>query len=226
MEIMVFGHRIFISDQAESVHVLKYKEEENQLYIFADDVLPRWTTSFVVLDFDTIAVSDKFENIVILRLPPGCDEEAEDDPTASRFKWECGYLNGAAFKMEQICTFYVGDMITSLHKCALAPMQNEIILYGTSTGAIGALMPFETREELDFFAHLEMYMRLENLSMVGREHLSFRSSFEPVKDVIDGDLCEMLGSLDYSKQKIISGELERSIAEMQKKLEEMRNKII
>lgn len=42
--------RIFAADISESVHVLKCKPEEQQFYIFADDVLKRWTTSFCLLD--------------------------------------------------------------------------------------------------------------------------------------------------------------------------------
>ena len=42
--------RIFASDLTESVHVMKYKPDDGQLYIFADDVLKRWTTAFCLLD--------------------------------------------------------------------------------------------------------------------------------------------------------------------------------
>lgn len=94
--------RIFAADVSESIHVLKYKPEDAQLYIFADDVLKRWTTSFCLLDHDTVAGIDKFENLYINRLPTGCEDDAEDDPTASKFKWENGYLNGAAHKMDGI----------------------------------------------------------------------------------------------------------------------------
>jgi splicing factor 3B subunit 3 len=224
--IVACQNRIFVSDTSESIHVLKYKKEENQLYLFADDVLPRWVTSFTLLDFDTIAGVDKFENVFVLRLPPGCDEEADEDPTASKFKWESGYLNGAAFKMEQICQYHIGDVATSIQKVRLASGANECLVYGTAMGGLGVLVPFETREEVDFFVHFEMYLRLENLSVVGRDHLSYRSYYVPVKDVIDGDLCEEYGKLGYKQQKSLSDELDRSTSEIIKKLEDMRNKIM
>jgi splicing factor 3B subunit 3 len=50
-----------------------------------------------------VAGVDKFENFFVARLPVGCEDDAEDDPTATKFKWENGYLNGAAFKMEEVC---------------------------------------------------------------------------------------------------------------------------
>ena len=59
-------------------------------------------TSFCLLDNDTLAGVDKFENMFVNRHPSGCEDDAEDDPTATKFKWENGYLNGAAFKMDAI----------------------------------------------------------------------------------------------------------------------------
>jgi len=111
--------RIFAADVEESVHILKYKPEEGQLYIFADDVLKRWITQFCLLDSDTFVAADKFENVFICRLPAGCEDDAEDDPTATKFKWENGHLNGAAFKLEAISQFFVGEVGTQVQKCCL-----------------------------------------------------------------------------------------------------------
>lgn len=55
---------------------------------------------------------------------------------------------------------------------------------------VGALVPFTSREDMDFFSHLEMHLRQEHPPLSGRDHMSYRSSYFPVKDVIDGDLCE------------------------------------
>lgn len=54
----------------------------------------------------------------------------------------------------------------------------------------GAMLPFTSREDVDFFVHLEMYLRQEHPPLCGRDHLAFRSAYFPVKDVVDGDLCE------------------------------------
>lgn len=66
-------------------------------------------------------------------------------------------------------------------------------------GSITAFMPFEAKEELDFFTHLEMYLRIESQPLSGRDHVMFRSSYAPVKDVIDGDLCELYSTLHLTK---------------------------
>ena len=58
--------------------------------------------------------------------------------------------------------------------------------------------------------------------VVSRDHLSYRSSYIPVKATIDGDLCEQYNSLDPAKRKQIADELDRSPSEVSKKLEDMR----
>jgi splicing factor 3B subunit 3 len=137
-----------------------------------------------------VAGVDKFENFFVSRLPIGCEDDAEDDPTATKFKWENGYLNGAAFKMEEVCQYYMGEVGTCLAKAKLSPGTQEAIIVGSISGSLTALVPFETREEIDFFVHLEMYLRIEAQPLCGRDHVTYRSMYVPVKDVIDGDLCE------------------------------------
>lgn len=71
-----------------------------------------------------------------------------------------------------------------------------------------------------------MYLRLESQPLCGRDHQAYRSSYAPVKCVVDGDLCEEFASLEYSKQKVLGNELDKSPNEVMKKLEEIRNKIL
>jgi len=151
-------NRIYAGDIQESVHVLKFKPEQGQLYIFADDVLNRWLTSFCLLDDDTVAGVDKFENFFVNRLPAGCEEDAEDDPTASKHQWEVGYLSGAKFKMDKEAQFFMGEVGTCLKKTQLAPACAETIMMGTTMGSLCCMVPFSTRQDIDLFVHLQMYL--------------------------------------------------------------------
>lgn len=65
------GTRIFATDIADSFHILKFNEGEQESTFFeiCDDVLPRWITTATPLDYHTIAGADKFENIFICKLP-------------------------------------------------------------------------------------------------------------------------------------------------------------
>ena len=106
---------------ADSFHVLKYRPEECLLYIFVDDIIPRWITTFEIIDVETFVGADKFGNVFVYRMPPGCDDMAEDDPTATKFKWENGFLNGAQFKLDLISHFHTGEIITAIRKVQLSP---------------------------------------------------------------------------------------------------------
>lgn len=43
-KIEVIDGRIFVSDWADSIHVMNYKPEEGIIYEFADDPIPRYIT--------------------------------------------------------------------------------------------------------------------------------------------------------------------------------------
>ncbi|GAV77061.1 CPSF_A domain-containing protein/MMS1_N domain-containing protein [Cephalotus follicularis] len=226
VSIHTYRDRIYVGDIQESFHFCKYRRDENQLYIFADDAVPRWLTASYHIDFDTMAGSDKFGNIYFVRLPQDVSDEIEEDPTGGKIKWEQGKLNGAPNKVEEIVQFHVGDVVTCLQKASLIPGGGESIFYGTVMGGLGALHAFTSRDDVDFFSHLEMYLRQEHPPLCGRDHMAFRSAYFPVKDVIDGDLCEQFPSLPQDLQRKIADELDRTPAEIMKKLEEVRNKIV
>ncbi|EGR33979.1 splicing factor subunit 130kda, putative [Ichthyophthirius multifiliis] len=224
--IQTFGDRIFVSMVGDAVHIMKHKQKEQTFYEVCDDVLPRWMSAFQVLDYSTYIGGDKFENMFVCRIPQNAEEEMDENPMSYKLRWESGYLNGAPYKTEQICQFYVGEVVTTFQKACLVSTGNECIIYGTSMGSIGAFYPFQTKEDIDFFVHLEMYLRIDVLPLAGRDHVMFRAFYGPVKSVIDGDLCEQFMRIGQGKQKVLAEEMERTPAEVHKKLDEIRNKIL
>lgn len=105
-------------------------------------------------------------------------------------------------------------------------MHLQMIFYGTISGAIGVLLPFLSSKDLDVFSIIEMQLRQLSPSLVGRDHLAFRGSFFPVKDVVDGDLCEQFVSLTSEKQRTVCEETDKTAGEILKRIEEMRNSIV
>ena len=53
---------------------------------------------------------------------------------------------------------------------------------------------------MDFFTHLEMYLKNLVPENGGREHLMYRSYYSPCKAVVDGELCEVFNKLTYEEQ--------------------------
>ena len=206
------GYRIYAGDARESVHFMKYKKAENKLYVFADDSIPRHITAVCPLDYDTVAAADRFGNFTVLRLPAEMSAAVEEDPTAG---------NLAPNKFESIANFHVGDTITSIERATMQSHGKEVLIYTTINGAVGAVIPLSSKDAVDFFQQLELHMRQEAPSLVGRDHLAYRSSYIPVRSVVDGDLCVMFGGLPPDVQRSVGGELDRSPAEVSKKVEEI-----
>eukprot|EP00756_Hemistasia_phaeocysticola_P054666 Hpha_TRINITY_DN30578_c0_g1::TRINITY_DN30578_c0_g1_i1::g.193750::m.193750/K12830/SF3B3, SAP130, RSE1; splicing factor 3B subunit 3 len=230
VKIQSEGSRIFVGDMNQSVFFLRYKKAENLLTIFADDTLPRWTSELCVLDPCTVAVADKFGNVSVLRLGPSVSEEIDNDPGVvdgqNKWLWDRGFLNGAPQKADCIASVHVGGLVTSLNKITLTPGSTDVLLYATIGGMIGVLLPLSSKRDVEMLRLLEMHLRQEYPPLGGRDHMSYRSYYGPVKAVVDGDFCEGFSSLPFQTQSDIAAELTSTPAEIKKRLEEIRNKIL
>ena len=60
-------------------------------------------------------------------------------------------------------------MVTSLQRVSLGPGCSEVLLYTTLLGGIGALLPFTSRQDLEFCQALEMHLRQEAPPLCGRD---------------------------------------------------------
>ncbi|GAA5896462.1 hypothetical protein JCM5296_000672 [Sporobolomyces johnsonii] len=219
MTLNTQGSRILVGDAQESITYAVYKAPENRLLTFADDTSPRWTTASTMVDYETVAAGDKFGNVFVNRLPAGVSTDVDNDPTGASIMHEKPYLMGAPHRTDLICHYHVGDIITSIQKVALVAGGRDLLLYTGLMGTVGVLVPFVSNEDVDFFSTLEMHLRSEAPSLVGRDHLAYRSAYAPVKAVVDGDLCNQYRTLSMQKQAQIAQELDRRPEEVLKKLD-------
>jgi splicing factor 3B subunit 3 len=216
------GERIFVGDAQDSVLVALWRRADNTFSLLADDPVARHVTALLPVDADTVVGADKFGSVWALRLPPAA-RDASDASSGSRL-WDAGALNGAPHKLESLVSFHVGDMVTSLARTVLAGGE-EVIVYGTVGGALGLLAPLRTKADVDFFTHLEMYLRAAAPSPLGRDHLAFRSALLPVQRVLDGDLCETFGRLPAATARKVAADLEKPAHEVARRLEERRGRL-
>lgn len=185
------GSRIIVSDVQESVVFVVYKFQENRLIPFVDDVIARWTTCTTMVDYETVGGGDKFGNLWLLRCPQKASEEADEDGSGAHLIHERQYLQGAPNRVSLMCHFFPQDISTSIQKTQLVAGGRDIIVWTGLQGTLGILVPFASREDVDFFQTLEQHLRSEDAPLAGRDHLIYRSYYVPVKGVIDGD-CELL----------------------------------
>lgn len=215
------GWRIVVGDAHESVSIVQYRPEENQFVTFADEPQPRSISTLCMLDYDTVVAADRFGTVCVLRLPAAVSEAVDTDGTVLSSKQDT--LFGAGNKLEKHAEYYLGDTIVSLHKSALVYGSREAIHYTTVSGAIGILLPFTSRTDTLLLQNLELFMRTEAPAQVaGREHLAYRSSYAPVKAVIDGNLCEAFLRLPADRKHAAAQALDATPEDIAGKVTAMR----
>ena len=220
------GDRAYVGDVSESFHFVRYDAGDGSLFVAADDAQPRHVTAATPLDYDTMAGGDKFGNVFVNRLAADASKQMEDDPTGGKNASFRSALNGARLKTSRAAQFHVGETVCALTKGTLVSGGKESLLYASLNGTLGALAPFASRDDVDFCTHLEMHMRQEAPPLLGRDHLGFRSAYFPVKDVIDGDLCEQFATLDGEAQRRVAEDMDHSVGEILKRLEDLRAAIM
>ena len=210
------GSRIIVSDVQESIFMVVYKFQENRLISFVDDTIPRWTTCTAMVDYETVAGGDKFGNLWLLRCPAKASEEADEEGSGAHLLHERQYLQGAPHRLTLMAHYFPQDIPMSIQKTSLVAGGRDCLLWSGLQGTLGILIPFVSREDVDFFQTLEQHLRSEDAPLAGRDHLIYRSYYVPVKGVIDGDLCERYTLLPADKKQMIAGELDRSVREIGK----------
>lgn len=157
MTLHSIGNRVLVGDMQESMFWVAYKSmPSRQLLIFADDAQPRWITSSCLVDYETIAAADKFGNIFINRLPQRVSASVDEDPTGAGILHEKGYLQGAAHKTSMLAHYHVGGIVTSITKTTLVAGGRDVLLYTTLNGSVGVLVPFTSKDDIEFMSTLEM----------------------------------------------------------------------
>lgn len=212
------GSRIVVSDVQESITMVVYKFQENKLIPFVDDTVARWSTCTTMVDYETVAGGDKFGNLWLVRCPDKASQEADEEGSGAHLQHERQYLQGAPHRMSLMAHNYQQDIPTSIVKTSLVAGGRSCLLWSGLQGTLGILIPFVSREDVDFFQTLESHLRSEDSPLAGRDHLIYRSYYVPVKGVIDGDLCERYTLLPTDKKMMIAGELDRSVREIERKI--------
>ncbi|PSR93953.1 Pre-mRNA-splicing factor rse-1 [Coniella lustricola] len=218
------NNRIIVGDVQQGVTYVVFKPETNKLIPFVSDTIARWVTSTTMVDYESTAGSDKFGNIWILRCPEKASLEADEPGSEVHLTHARPYLHAQPHRLDLMAHFYTQDLPTSICKTSLVVGGQEVLLWGGIQGTIGVLIPFLSREDVDFFQTLEQHMRQEDPPLAGRDHLMYRSYYAPVKGVIDGDLCERFALLPTDKKLMIAGELDRSVREIERKLSDVRTR--
>lgn len=110
-------------------------------YIFADDALPKYVTATAILDYDTVAVADKFGNVSVMRLPGDISKRIEADPSGGKAYQGSSWLNGAPNKLETsewVCVTgrVKGHVAQHRLSCVVALSSHALSLSRTRSGVV------------------------------------------------------------------------------------------
>lgn len=155
--ITVMGNRFVVADSSDSVFWCFYEVTRNLIRVFCDDVIPRHVSAMCALDYNTIAVGDKFGCVSVSRIPDAVNEALRLDAGGADL-WP-QQLQGAPWKCDEVARFKVDGSVTALSTTSLlgpTGATDPVLLYSTIHGAIGALLPLTSREDVDFLSKLEV----------------------------------------------------------------------
>jgi splicing factor 3B subunit 3 len=203
------GSRLVVSDQAQSVTYVVHKDQvhPNRLIPFIDDTIARQTTCTEMLDYDTTVGGDKFGNLWLVRCPQKVSESSDESPDGSDLLVDKAYLGGTANRLDNVANYFANDIPIAIQKTVLLSGGERIIFWAGLQGTLGALIPFTSRRQHKMFQQLELQLRSDDKPLSGRDHLAYRSYFNPVKSVIDGDLIERFLVLSRDKRESIAGQM-------------------
>jgi len=170
VRMCVMGKRFVVGDAINGVHWGHYDQRKSMLRIFADEVVDRRVTCMYVLDYNTVAVGDKFGTVSILRIPDSVNEELRAD-AGSEELWS-KRLFAAPWKCQEVSRFYLGETIISIKLTSLLGQQRQqqenYVLYTTIRGTVGVLLPLITTEDVDFFKSLQEEIARVNPPLLGK----------------------------------------------------------
>ncbi|KAJ2458803.1 pre-mRNA-splicing factor rse1 [Coemansia sp. RSA 2424] len=205
---------LFVADVRESVLLVSFTAALRAFHVVVDDRVPRHVTALCALDDGfTVVGGDKFGSLFVLRAPP------DFATNVGRRKPNTG--SGCCW--QSVAEFHVGDIITSINVCELAPHARPVIMYTTLLGAVHVAVPMVSQSDVEFFVALESAMRRQLPSVSGRDHLAYRSSFMPVRSVVDGDLCESFYLFTHEQRESVSDLVDRTQQDIMKKMEDIRS---
>ena len=204
ISISMNGDRILALTRRSSIYILKYNEFNALFYtIIADDFYTRYIHKAKFLDYDTIACTDKFENLSIYTIPKNNDNfdtsrhAIKDSMTGFLTNSNDSFLHAANIKLVLMNQFHLGEIITEFQPIKIKEDfdENKIkgLLYGTLAGGVGVLLQFNKKEDALFFAQMELLLREYIDEPTGRNILMAKSQYIPVKNIIDFNLISLIG---------------------------------
>jgi splicing factor 3B subunit 3 len=216
-------NRFVVADSRDSVFWCFFEAAKNAIRIFADEAIPRYCVALAAIDYSTVAVSDRFGGVSVLRLPDSVTEALILDATGADL-WQ-----GIPWKCQEVARCRADALVTSLTVTSVAPGGESALLYTTIHGQIGALVPLTHKEDIDFATKLEQQLSVVGSAFLLSGNATIRHRYVaagPPLHVYDGELCELFSSLPAPLQRQVGTALQREPLDVLRKLDQLRKQVM
>ncbi|EKE39583.1 hypothetical protein ENUP19_0055G0074 [Entamoeba nuttalli] len=220
----VIGDKIVVGTVATGFIYVNYDSDANILSITEKDRIWHSLTASTILDETSTIGFDKLGSVFI----------TETNTNSNQLN-----LTDIIPLSNEIVQWYVGDVVTSVSVNeiwkGITDNTNEytfeeqikenknVIIYSCLMGRIGVLIPFNFREDVEFFSKLEMEIKNNYSPLLSNSFDSYRGTNYPGIGVIDGDLCDYFNQMDPKLQLQIANNLEMTPVQIQLKCEQFKH---
>lgn len=188
VDVFPGSNRVAVGDIRQSVTVLVHLEhpvDGHELYPLVCDRIQRQVTCLKFVDYETVAVGDRFGSFSMLRIPSEASKLADEDHNAVHLRQLEPTLNGSAhYRFQQVVSYHLEDVPMAIGLC------RGMLVVSCLLGTVTAFVPVPTDKEARHLKNVEKYVAELDVGLMGRDHLKFRGYYVPVQDVVDGDLLD------------------------------------
>ncbi|KAL2629921.1 hypothetical protein R1flu_014607 [Riccia fluitans] len=208
------GDFIVVGDLMKSISLLMYKPEEGAIEERARDYNANWMTAVEILDDDTYLGAENSFNLFTVRK----NSDAATDEERGRLEIVGEYHLG-----EFVNRFRHGSLVMRLPDGEASRIPT--VIFGTVNGVIGVIASLP-QDQFIFLLKLQQNLVKVIKGVGGLSHEQWRSfnnerKTVDAKNFLDGDLIESFLDLNRNRMEEIASNLEVSVEELCKRVEEL-----
>lgn len=219
LDVFPHSNRIAVGDIRQSVTLLLHKlhKDSHVFYPLCCDRIQRQVTCMAFVDYETVAVGDRFGNFSLLRVPEEASKIADEDFNAVHLRnLEPTFNASAHFRFQQIASYHLEDVPTSIS------LERDMLVVSCLLGSVSVFVPVPTNKEASQLKTVEKFVAELDPGLIGRDHLKFRGYYVPVQDVVDGDLLGEFLGLSKEKREEVAKKADMEVADVVMKIVNMK----
>ncbi|SEI35550.1 YALIA101S07e03950g1_1 [Yarrowia lipolytica] len=192
------SNRVAVGDIRQSVTVCVVLEEDSGhvIYPLVCDKISRQVTCLFFVDYETVALGDRFGGFTMLRIPSEASKLADEDHNAVHLRQLEPTLNGPAhFRFDHVASFHIEDVPVAIH------MYNDYLVVCGLLGTVSAFVPVVSPKQSRDLKTIEKFVCASDPGLMGRDHGRFRGYYVPVKEVVDGDMLREVLVMDEKRRE-------------------------